>query len=152
MRNERFVQGRGKRVYNAVGYGDRTGLVARDQRLTDDLKAIIRAIKQGDLLPAKAYRRGIGRDYDELLDLYGIKHLHLGEVGDDVLLFLVEYEEFVVLLQTDNHRKHFNKPVGSTLRKMHDSILANWDRQAVQERSTRLAQIASSVKNLLLRR
>jgi hypothetical protein len=148
LRNERFEQGPGKPVYEAVGYGDRTGKVAKEYRLGNDLKAIIRAIRRGDLLPARAYRRGIERDYDELLDLYGIKHLHLGDIDDDVLLFLVEYEDFVVLLQSDGHLKHFDKPVGATLRKMHDSILAHWDKRAQAGRAERVERIKAAAKRL----
>jgi hypothetical protein len=93
---------------------DYTGLGGREPYLSDLLE-IIRRIDQGLEIPLKFYRTGLDTTPDELLEATGVKHLHLGGRGSNVLLYLVEYDSFVVLLEINDH-KHFGQlPVGKLL-------------------------------------
>jgi hypothetical protein len=131
LREPTFRQGRPKQVDHAPGFTDRTGLMKGHADLRANLHAIIDAFGKGNLLPASCYRRGLGRTHDEMLDLYGINHVHLDDGGGDVLLFYIEYADFVLLLEIDHHRDHFKAPVGKTLLGLHRTGLTAADARAV---------------------
>lgn len=141
LRNRRFEEGKPKEVDHAPGFTDRTGLMKGDAKLRQNLHNIIYAIGKGNRLPEKCYRRGIDRDYDEMLDLYGINHLHLDEGGGDVLLFYVEYDDFVLLLEIDRHRDHFRSPIASVLRALHRTGLGLADKKASARKAKRKASV-----------
>jgi len=67
----------------------------------------------GDLGPY--YRKGIGLNRDDLLMNHGVMHLHLGGSSSDALLYLLQYESYVVLLRIDNHSYVDERPVGNSL-------------------------------------
>lgn len=67
----------------------------------------------GDLGPY--YRKGIGLNRDDLLMSHGVMHLHLGGSSSDALLYLLQYELYVVLLRIDNHSYVDERPVGNSL-------------------------------------
>ncbi|PGH59251.1 hypothetical protein CRT60_01060 [Azospirillum palustre] len=80
---------------------------------------ILRRIRAGEPLD-QFYRSGIDDGDDELLEKYGILHLHLEHKGSKHLLYLVQYEhpdgDYVVLLEINDH-KHVKKPVGELMRR-----------------------------------
>lgn len=148
IRAERFRQRMVEReVDYSPLYQDLTGLVGSNQEVARNLIQIVRRLGAGDLIPEKFYRNGIDRDRDELLEQHGIKHLHLHEDTEiDALLFLVEYGDFVLLLCVDGHRRHFNKPVGSVLRSLHDSAIRHADAKAERLKAAKVAAVKEGLR------
>ena len=139
-RDERIGQGRERVVDYSVNFIDRTGLIGQDPVVTANLVKIVRCLGEGNLIPEEFYRNGIERDRDDLLQDYGIKHLHLHEdTNIDALLFLVEYRDFVLFLEIDGHRRHFNKPPGAVLRSLHSSSIRNADAKSQRLAAAKLA-------------
>ena len=148
IRSPRFEEGMGKRVDHAPGFMDKTGFVVPGTNYAEDLLKIIDCISKGHRLPERMYRNGIDRDPDELLENYGIRHLHLGGADSDVLLFVVEYHDCALLLEINSHREFATKPVGATLRRVHERALRAADGRA----QTFLKNLTSSLKAGLLQR
>jgi hypothetical protein len=84
-------------------------------RLRDELDAIIESIERGDGVPEAHYRAGIDRTDDALLTQRGIIHLHLGGKDSDVLVFLVQFADRVVLLETNTHVHFRTRPAGKNI-------------------------------------
>ena len=145
LRGERF-QPRPKHVRRAANFRDFTGSVAASEALRADLDEIIDCLTAGSILPPRLYRRGIERTYDELLDLHGIKHLHLGGGNSDVLLFLTEYDDRVVLLEVNSHRRLEDDPVGTALRSLHEAHLAQMDADVAAARTARVADRRNKIR------
>jgi hypothetical protein len=141
LRHPRFIEGKAKQVDHALGFTDRTGQVKGNAALRDDLHRIIYAIGKGNRLPERCYRRAIDRNDDEMLQTYGINHVHLGKAGSDVLLFYVEYNDFVLLLEIDRHRDHFKPPVAEVLNRLHNTGLQLADDKAQALKSARNAAL-----------
>jgi len=133
LRCER-IETKPKAVDFAPNFKDWTGLVFSTPELEDDLNDLIERIGDGRLLPLGSYRRGIDRDDDALLEAHGIKHLHLGGADSDVLLWLVEYDSRVVILEINSHKHFETEPPGSLLRSLHDNFLRNADRQSADDK------------------
>ncbi|MDH7974267.1 hypothetical protein QH494_18930 [Sphingomonas sp. AR_OL41] len=153
LRSERFSQCAKRSIDYSPGFIDRGQRIAPGSQAESDLKEVIRLLGGGSLLPEKFYRNGVGRDYDQLLGDYGIKHLHLGGSTEDIILFLVEYEDSVLLLEVNGHEAFATKPVGSALRALHRSALQNFDSASTQNRAARLAvKVGQVAKGLLPRR
>lgn len=153
LRNPRFSQGRPKRVDYSAAWQPRSRRIARGSQEEADLVAIIRSIGDGNLIPERCYRHGVDRTQDRLLDEQGIKHFHLGGADSDVILFLVEYDESVLLLEIGTHADLETEPPGSVLASLHQSCLRRADRQAVADRAQRIAaKTAAFVKGLLPRK
>jgi hypothetical protein len=151
LRDER-VESRPKAVDFAPNFKDWTGLVFSMPELENDLNELIERIGDGRLLPARFYRRGIERDDDALLEEDGIKHLHLGGADSDVLLWLVEYDDRVVLLEINSHKHFETEPPGSLLRSLHDNFLRERDRQSAEARKAREEDRKRIVREGLLAR
>ena len=153
IRDERFRQGGQRTVDHAPNFADRSGMVLAGTQEESDLVEIIRLLAAGSIVPERYYRNGIERDHDELLTEHGIKHLHLGSATSDVLLFLVEYDSKVLLLEINTHKHFESKPVGSVLRSLHDSAIRYFDAEAAADRHNRIAAKTQVVaKGLLPRR
>jgi hypothetical protein len=91
---------------------------ARIGRLPDlraELDEIIESIECGDGVADRYYRAGIDLDEDTLLAEQGIMHLHLGGKDSDVLVFLIQYTERVVLLETNTHVHFRTQPAGRNI-------------------------------------
>jgi hypothetical protein len=76
--------------------------VGKKHDLRAELDDIVECIERGAGVPEKYYWIGIDRDRDELLEQRGIMHLHLGGKGSDTLLFLIQYSDRVVLLESNS--------------------------------------------------
>jgi hypothetical protein len=88
--------------------------VGRVAALQDELDDIIESIERGDGVPERHYRAGIDRDED-MLAAKGIMHLHLGGKNSDVLVFLIQYSDRIVLLETNSHMHLSTRPAGKTI-------------------------------------
>lgn len=95
--------GVGKRIF--IGAFWRTHVALAPNEL-DDLKELRNLIKAGREIPERYYSATAGHtDSDPLLRNYGVMHLHLGGKGSDTLLFLMQFTDRVLLLETNTHRR-----------------------------------------------
>jgi hypothetical protein len=141
LKGERFEL-KPKPVRYAKYFKDRTGLVfppnapedSPPNELENDLNEIIECLGAGRYLPPRFYRRGIDRTPDQLLEDHGIKHLHLGAGNSDVLVFAVEFDDHVLLLEVSDHSRFGSKPHGTALRSLHDTCMAEAGERAAAER------------------
>lgn len=127
LRNERLRVGTPRAVDYSPGFCDRSGLVGVGSKAADDLATLIYLLGQGSPIPDRFYRNFVGDGNDRLLDEQGIKHLHLEGATSDILLFLVEYDEKVLLLEINDHNAFAEQPVGSTLHRLHCNALIKED-------------------------
>ena len=113
-----------KRIVSAPNFRDYSRRAGKGTIYEDELNEIIEQISSGKGISEEFYRAGIDVDDDELLEKEGIMHLHLGGKNSDVLLFLVQYPDRVVLLEINTHKHFRTEPVGSILKSLHDHYLA----------------------------
>jgi hypothetical protein len=106
--------------------------VAQRPDLQDELDNIIESIERGDGVPEAHYRAGIDRDQDGLLNENGIMHLHLGGKNSPTLVFLVQYKDKVVLLETNSHMHFRTKPPGKNILALTQSWLANLEQSMAE--------------------
>lgn len=107
------IERKPKPVYLA-GFNDFAS-VGKSQALRDELDEIIESIERGDGVADAHYRAGIDRDGDGLLEERGVMHLHLGGKSSDTLVFLVQYADRVVLLETNTHVHFRTQPAGKNI-------------------------------------
>lgn len=131
LRCERFER-KPKEVLRSTNFADHTRRVANESRLLDDLEQIVECIERGRPLDRRFYRSGLEVDQDPLLEAEGIKHLHLDNMGSDVLLFAVEYADRVVLLEVNSHKHFKTEPKGSVLLSLHRYYLKGEDAAAAE--------------------
>jgi hypothetical protein len=103
--------------------------IGNDPVLQDEFDAIIESIERGDGVPEVHYRAGIDSDPDDLLKQRGIMHLHLGGKNSDVLVFLIQYADRVVLLESNTHVHFRTQPAGKNILALSQSWLANLEKQ-----------------------
>lgn len=127
-------------------FKDYSRRVVAGSQYEDDLNDIIDKIGGGYALPDRYYRAGIDRDEDRLLDEQGIMHLHLGGRDSDVLLFLVQYEDRVVLLEINSHKHFTTEPKGTLLRALHDQALQAQEREEDEKKAARKELIRNSLR------
>lgn len=114
-----YFQLKPKKVFKARTFVDRTGQAGTEPYATN-LGEFYDRIQEGLELQPRFYRNNIGKTPDDLLAHTGVKHIHLGTTKSDVLLFVQEFDDFVVLLEIAPHTANFNQvPVGDTLIKNH---------------------------------
>jgi len=117
--------------------------VARRPDLQDELDDIIESID---------------RDRDGLLEARGTMHLHLGGKNSDIVLFLIQYADQVVLLETNSHVHFRTQPAGKNILALSQSWLSHLEREmddaavrrdageAERDRAeTRRAEIAAAI-------
>lgn len=139
LRNERLLQGKKRVVDHSPGFCDRSGLIAVGSKAEGDLTTIIKLLGGGSPIPDRFYRNYVDDGQDRLLNDFGIKHLHLGGSTSDILLFLVEYVDRVLLLEVNDHNAFAESPVGSTLQRLHMNALAKSDTDAMAARAAQAA-------------
>ena len=92
--------------------------------LEDPFLDILMAIQDGTPLPSWAYRRDIDTTPDQLLEMHGIMHLHLGSQSSNELLFLLQFDDHVTLLEISTHKHFETDPPGILLIKLHEAKVA----------------------------
>lgn len=107
---------------------------------------LVEAIVDGDPLPDWAYRSGIDHDDppDRLLSRYGVMHLHLGAKNSNDLLFLMQFQDHVVILAIGNHRHFAEEPPGKLLYQFHEAKVAELNR--LREEQQRQADAKAALK------
>jgi hypothetical protein len=58
----------------------------------------------------------VDRHGDRLLDELGVKHLHLGGRGSDIIVYLEEFDAWVELLEINTHVHLESEPRGKDLK------------------------------------
>jgi hypothetical protein len=106
--------------------------IAKNPALRDELDNIIESIERGEGVQEAHYRAGIDWDRDALLAEKGIMHLHLGGKGSDVLVFLIQYPDRVVLLETNTHVHFRTQPAGKNILALTQSWLRNLEREMAE--------------------
>ena len=80
-----------------------------------EFNELIDHIENGWEVPERFYRLDIDRNADRLLDETGMKHLHLGGRGSNILVYLMEFDDRVLILRIDDHAHFEDEPRGSSL-------------------------------------
>lgn len=147
IRDERFRSGVERDVQKSGGFMDHTKLVFATPELEDDYNDLIDCLLAGALVPERFYRNRIDQKPDPLLAAEGIKHLHLGGSDSDIIVFLVEYEDRVVILEISDHTRFASKPPGSLLLQVHKATLAKEDGEAAQRKAQRVQEKREILRN-----
>lgn len=116
-----------KRVHVA-GWRDLAG-IGKNPALRAELDEIVESIEHGEGVPEAFYRAGIDRDRDALLEQRGIMHLHLGGKDSDTLVFLVQYRDRVVLLESNSHVHFRTTPKGKNIVALVQAWFRNLERE-----------------------
>jgi hypothetical protein len=102
LRAPRLLQELGpRRVVLAASFHRFKALNAAEET---DFATLVELIGAGNEIPDRFYRPRFG-DYDELLQQYGVLHLHLGSRTSDTLLFLMQFTDRVTFLETNTHER-----------------------------------------------
>jgi hypothetical protein len=149
IRDERFREGVGRDVIRAPTFVDWTNTIFSVDELEAEFNEIVDCLLEGKLIPEKYYRHRIEHSPDALLASEGIKHLHLGGRDSEIILFLVEYEDRVVLLEANDHRHFASKPEGSLLLSLHHACLRAEDADAAQRKTLRINEKRAIIRDAL---
>lgn len=114
LKGKRFEQ-KPKRVIKADDFADNCG-VMHDARLRWQLNDIIDSITNGFRVREEYYARGIDARGDRLLRELGVKHLHLGGPGSDIIVYMAEFDTWVELLEINTHVHLETEPRGKDLK------------------------------------
>lgn len=121
--------------------------IGKSPTLREELDEIIESIERGDGVPDAHYRAGIDRDEDVLLTERGIMHLHLGGKYSDVLVFLIQYADRVVLLETNTHMHFRTRPAGKNIVALSLAWLTNLERE-ISDAATRVLEATTEAERL----
>ncbi|WP_374944187.1 hypothetical protein [Sphingomonas sp.] len=133
------LQTRPKEVLTVEPFKDHSGQ-ARVEPFAKDYLEMVRRIEGGLALDERFYRKRIEDTPDELLEKHGIKHFHLGGQSSDVLVFLAEYDDVVILLEINDHKHFETDPIGSLLISLHQRTMARTAEEAAGPAAERRAQ------------
>ena len=111
-----------------------------------ELATIVDSIQRGYGIPNSCYRAGLGATPDELLAKDGIMHIHLGGKTSDSLIYLMQFNDEVVLVRAGGHL--FHEPHKSQLRYFAGRLKREADRRAKAAQDAKSSKVANSVSNL----
>ena len=126
----RRIEAKPKKV-RLEGWKDFAG-IGKNPALRAELDEIIESIGRGDGVPEKYYRAGIDDNRDELLAQRGIMHLHLGGKHSDTLVFLVQYTDMVLLLESNSHTHFETSPKGKNIVALVQAWFLNLERDLAE--------------------
>ena len=124
------IEAKPKRV-RLEGWKDYAG-IGKDPDLRAQFDEIIESIGRGDGVPEKYYRAGVDRDRDDLLQERGVMHLHLGGRDSDTLVFLVQYADLVLLLESNSHVHFRTNPKGKNIAALVQAWFLNLEREIAE--------------------
>jgi hypothetical protein len=124
-----YFEPRPKQVRVLKTFRDYTGKL-KDPRYLIDFTEVVTRVSTGRHLPDQLYRAYINSTTDFLLQLTGVKHLHLGGQNSNVLLFAVEFPMEVALLEVNGHQRFDRNRVGELLMANHAISLNRVERAA----------------------
>lgn len=114
LRGKRFEQ-KPKRVVKSPQFRDYCG-VESDVRLLLDFNEVLDCLHNGEEIPDRFYKLNVDRHGDRLLNEIGVKHLHLGGQGSDVIVYFAEFDRAVELIEINGHIHLESEPRGAALR------------------------------------
>jgi hypothetical protein len=112
-------------------WGDFAGAL-KSPTLAREFFTLVRGIENGRGVLEHNYRAGIDRVRDALLENQGIMHLHLGGRNSELLIFLIEYNHQVLLLESNTHTHFRTRPPGRNILAPTQSWLANLEREMAE--------------------
>lgn len=127
LRKSPSIEPTPKQVHFLAGFRDTIGLKTKRPELQDALFELIEHIREGRSVPERFYRKNRSRTPDALLESEGIMHLHLGAPSTPELVYLVQYDTHVVILEVTGHSHFRTAPPGKLLKTLHGSELAAWE-------------------------
>lgn len=113
------IEAKPKKVHKAETFRDSVGLKSKRPELAENLVHIVRCIENGHAIPEQFYRSRREETDDELLEMLGVMHLHLDHPGCRELLYLVQFDDHVVLLEVSDHIHVDTTPRGEILKRIH---------------------------------
>lgn len=118
----------------ATGRNPKPGELGRDE-IFAELADIILDIENGVGAQKWRYRRS-GRQVpvDETLKRYGLMHLHLTRKHGGQLLWLLQYDDHVLLLEVSDHSTFGDIPPGSRLVSYHAKAIADAEREMAERK------------------
>lgn len=108
------IEAKPKRVIKHSEYVDECG-VESHAGLRGEFLDLIDHLTNGWQVPDVYYRLDVDKNKDLLLETTGVKHLHLGGRGSNVLVYLVETEDSIFILRIADHAYLEDRPRGKTL-------------------------------------
>jgi len=117
------------------------------QNLAAALKLIKENISNGYGLPEEMYRTNIDSSEDKLLDYAGIMHIHPLGKGSSEILYLVQTQNCVGLLELTDHR-HFDRiqsPHSAELINIHGEFI----RRNISEYNNRIFQYSWNARSII---
>jgi hypothetical protein len=115
------------------------------------LTEFLTCVKSGRTVPAKFYRASTGDD--TLLAQQGIMHIHLGHAGTRELLYIMQFDTHLLLLEISDHAHFDTKPPGEILQRLHTPAISRWETEQQKnaaEQSAAKSQAAAE-KNVDIR-
>ncbi len=116
LRGDR-LEAKPKRVTFHSEFKDEIG-ATNNARILLEFNELQDCIHNGWDVPEECYRLGIGVTPDSLLKEAGVKHLHLGGQGSNILVYLLEFKDHVRILRIAGHLYLQDRPRGSKLRRV----------------------------------
>lgn len=136
LKKSHSIEPKPKQVHFLAGFRDTIGLRTRRPDLQDALFELIEHIHKGRPVPERFYRRNRSSTPDVLLENDGIMHLHLGDPSTPELVYLVQYDSHVVILEVTDHAHFRTTPPGKILKTLHSSKLSAWEGEREAEEET----------------
>lgn len=115
LKGSRRFEQKPKRVTKADDFCDECG-VQYNARLQLELNEALDCIHNGWEIPDHFYPRDVDKYGDRLLNELGVKHLHLGGQGSDVIVYMAEFDSWVELLEINTHVHLETEPRGKELK------------------------------------
>ena len=145
-----YIETKPKKVY----YSGRWRNTAPEYSFADaarEISVITKLIKAGTPLDGNYYRQNMHNKPDLLLAAEGIMHLHPLGAGTSELIFLMQYDDYVLLLECSDHDQFRIDPPGTALRLLHDESILNvrvrHERREAQEREVRAGLFGELYQN-----
>jgi len=114
LKGKRFEQ-KPKPVKPSPHFQDHCGVKYNLQQRTQ-LYEIIDCIENGQPIPAEYYKSNLDAHGDRMLREIGVKHLHLGGQGSDVIVYMAEFDTWVELIEINTHVHLESEPRGKELK------------------------------------
>ena len=114
LKGKRFEQ-KPKPVRPSPDFQDNCG-VKYNLQLRTQLNEIIDCIANGQPIPGEYYKSNLDAHGDRMLREIGVKHLHLGGQGSDVIVYMAEFDTWVELIEINTHVHLESEPRGKELK------------------------------------
>lgn len=111
-----------------------------------ELAIIIDSIQRGYGVPNSCYRAGLGATPDALLSSNGIMHIHLGGKTGNSLIYLMQFDDEVVLMRAGGHL--FHEPNRSQLKTYAARLKSAAERREQARKKAKQSALADSISKI----